>query len=102
MIKRDDCVKLYEVGDTLYKVGKNGITKITIVKIDQYPHCVYRDNLGNSYFNHTIAKSCFKTQEEAEKEELRRTNVAAKRLLLKEYETTLNERLNLTDHYIVK
>lgn len=102
MIRQDDCVKLYDVGDTLYKVGRSGITKITIVRIDQYPHYVYRDDLGNSYFNHTITKSCFKTKEEAEKEELRRANVATKRLLLKEYETTLNERLNLTDHYIVK
>ena len=43
MKKIDDCIKLCNIGDKFYKVTKNGIIPITIVKIDQYPHCVYRD-----------------------------------------------------------
>ena len=61
--KTDETIELCKVGDTLYRVGKHGITKITIIEIDHFPHCVYRDDQGHSYFNHTMEKSCFKTKE---------------------------------------
>lgn len=97
-----DYEKLYDVGDVLYKVTKNGIKEITIVDIRQYPHYVYEDNYGTSYFNHNIGKSCFKTREEAEKEIIRRDNIAKKREMLKEYERKINEELGIINHLIIK
>lgn len=101
-MKKDETIELCEVGDILYKVGKRGITKITILEIDHFPHCVYRDDQGNSYFNHTLEKSCFKTKEAAEREMFRRACIAKKRILLKNYEKELNVRFSLEDHFIVK
>ena len=99
---KDDCVKLYDIGDKLFRIGKNGIEEITIIEIDQYPHYVYRDDRGHSYFNHNIVKSCFKTEKEAKEEVYRRLRVAEKRQKLKEYERLLNEELRLEGHFIVK
>lgn len=39
----DPCVKLCEVGDVLFRVGRNKIYKVVISEIKQYPHYVYRD-----------------------------------------------------------
>lgn len=102
MFKTDDYIKLCDVGDMLYRVSKNGIELIRITKIDQYPHYIYKDDNGKSYFNHTLVKSCFKTEEEAEEEIRKRKSIAEKRRLLKEYERKLNEKFNIKDHYIVK
>lgn len=49
-MKKMDTVKLYDIGDKLYRVGKYGIDLITIIDIQQYPHYVYRDDKGHSYF----------------------------------------------------
>ena len=100
--KAEDCIRLCEIGDILYRVGKHGIEKITITQIHQYPHCVYKDNQGHSYFNRNINKTCFKTEKEAEEEMQKRDRIIEKRKLLKEYEKELNEKLNIVDHYIVK
>lgn len=101
--RRDnDYIKLYNKGDVLYRVGKYGIEKITIIDVESYPHYVYRDNKGRSYFNHSIVKSCFKTRKEAEAETQKRQNITKKRQMLKEYERKLNKELNIIDHYIVK
>lgn len=100
--KENDYVKLYNIGDVLYRVGKYGIEEVTIIKIDQFPHYVYRDDHGHSYFNHNIVKTCFKTKEEADNELYRRERVKEKRQRLKEYEELLNEKLNLEGHFIVK
>lgn len=100
--KADETIESCEVGDILYRVGKHGITKITIIEIDHFPHCVYRDDQGHSYFNHTMEKSCFKTKEEAEREVFRRECITKKRTLLKNYEEELNKRFCLEDHFIVK
>lgn len=91
-----------KVGDVLYRVGKYGIDKITIIKIDHYPHSVYRDDHGHSYFDRTIHKSCFKTLEEAEKEVQKRKNIVKKRNKLKEYEIKLNQELGIENHFIIK
>ena len=91
-----------KVGDVLYRVGKYGIDKITIIAIDHYPHSVYRDDHGHSYFDRTIHKSCFKTLEEAEKEVQKRKNIVEKRNKLKEYEIKLNQELGIENHFIVK
>jgi hypothetical protein len=104
MQTRSDCEQLCEVGDTLYRVGArtNSIQRIKIVRIEHYPHCVYRDDAGHSYFNRSLSKSCFKTEEDAEAELHRREAIVSKRKLLKEYEVELNKILGLEDHYIIK
>lgn len=102
-MKEMDTVKLYDIGDKLYRVGKYGIDLITIIDIQQYPHYVYRDDKGHSYFNHNIVKSCFRTMKEAEEEIRNRTLIAKKKQMLKEYERKLNKELNISkEHYIVK
>lgn len=95
-------VQLYKVGDFLYKVSRDKITKIMITDIRKYPHIVYRDNNNTSYFNRSIVKSCFKTYEEAEQELERQRNIKKKREMMKEYERKLNEELNISNHFIVK
>lgn len=70
--------------------------------IKHYPHCVYKDDYGHSYFNDTISKSCFKTEEEATQEIERREKILEKKKLLKKYEVELNERFNIKNHFIVK
>lgn len=100
--RENDYVKLYNIGDVLYRVGKYGIEEVTIIEIDQFPHYVYRDDHGHSYFNHTIVKTCFKTKEEAEQEVHRRENIIEKRKLMRQYEIELNKKFNLVNHFIVK
>lgn len=95
-------IDLCEVGDILYKVGKKGIKVITITDIRHYPHTVYEDDAGYSYFNRSIIKSCFNTKEEAEKEVQRLYNIQEKRKRLKEYEEKLNQELGIVNHYIIK
>lgn len=99
----DDTIQLCEVGDVFYKLGKDlTIKKITIAKVIKYAHYVYRDTEGTSYFNRSIKKLCFKTEEEAEEEQWRRERIQEKKQRLKEYEELLNEKLRLEGHFIVK
>lgn len=98
-----DCRELCKVGDVVYRLAKSGIEAITITKIEHYPHTVYRgENKHQSYFNRAFGKSLFQTKEEAEAELQRREKIAGKKLLLQNYERTLNEELNLEGHFIVK
>ena len=91
------------IGDKLFRVGRDGIDEVRIIRVDSYPtHCVYKDDHGHSYFDHTINKSCFKTLEEAEKEVQKRQNILKKRKLLKEYEIQLNYEMGIENHFIVK
>lgn len=100
---KENEMDLCEVGDVVYRLTKTGVEPITITKIEHYPHTVYRgENKHQSYFNRAFGKSIFKTKEEAEAEVERREKIAGKKLLLKNYERTLNEELNLGDHFIVK
>lgn len=98
----DATEELYQEGDILYRVGRDGVDKVTIIKVKHYPHCVYKDDHGHSYFNHNIEKSCFKTLEEAENEVQKRKNINIKRKKLKEYELSLNEEMHIENHFIVK
>lgn len=102
-LKDNDHIKMCDIGDKFYRIAKDGIVTVIIKEIEDYKtHYVYRDESGHSYFNHTMAKSCFKTKEEAEAEIQRRKNIAEKRKILKEYEKELNKKLNIVDHYIIK
>lgn len=100
--KSEDCIKLLDIGEKVYRVGKNGIEIITIIKTDQYPHYVYKDNEGRSYFNRALGTTLFKTEEEAEEEIRRRKCIREKRQLLREYERELNIKMNIVNHTIVK
>lgn len=95
-------MELCNEGDVMYKVCKTGVDKIIITKIEHHPHCVYRDNRGNHYFNRNINTSCFKTLEEAEKEFTKRELITKKRKMLKEYEEKLNNELGIENHFIIK
>lgn len=98
----DDNEQLCEVGDVLYKVYKDRVKKIIIMKVKQLPHFVYIDDYGTSYFNRAIRKSCYKTFEEASLAADKNVNIAKKRELLKEYEREINKTFNLENHYIIK
>ena len=112
-MKNEDKIQLCEIGDNLFRVSKMYKSDelyvepivITVAEFTGGPsfgHWYYRDNKGRSYFNRNINKSCFKTEEEAKQEIIRRNNVLLKRKMLKSYERKLNEELNIGDHYIVK
>ena len=91
------------VGDTVYRLSKNGIMEKKKAKIDHYPHAVYRlENWPESYFERAFGKTLFLTLEDANKAVQNKINIAEKRKLLKEYETELNKRFGLTDHRIIK
>ena len=98
----DAYTKLCEVGDVLFKVSKNKISRIVITKIDACPHYVYYDDQRNMYFNRNIVKSCFKTIEEAEKELNKQDLIRKKKTELKKYEKQLNQEYGIDDHYIIK
>ena len=55
------------VGDTVYRLSKNGIVETKIAKIDHYPHAVYRlEGCYESYFDRAFGKTIFLTREKAE------------------------------------
>ena len=111
-MKETDNIQLCEVGDKFYRVCKIYkkqewyLDEITIVEAkhvsSRFGHWYYHDDKGRCYFNRNIRSSCYKTQEEGEKEIQRRKNLIKKRELLKEYERKLNEELNIGNHYIIK
>ena len=104
MNREVDKIKQCEEGDIYYKIKKNEVVQIQIVKITYHDlgHYAYRDTYDERYFGRSFGTSLFKTREEAEKELYRRERVKEKRLRLKEYEKSLNEKLNLEGHFIVK
>ena len=91
------------VGDTVYRLSKNGIVETKIAKIDHYPHAVYRlEGCYESYFDRAFGKTIFLTLEDANKAMQNKISVAEKRKLLKEYERELNEKFGLEGHFIIK
>lgn len=91
------------VGDTVYRLSKNGISETKVIRIDHYPHAVYRlAGLNDSYFEKAFGKTLFLSMEDANKAILRKNNIQEKRQLLKEYERELNMKLDLSDHFIIK
>lgn len=98
-----DTEELCKEGDTLYRLSKNGIAEVTVLKIEHYPHSVYKLSGGrDSCFNRAFGKTIFKTYEEANRARHIKSDIIKKREMLKEYETKLNEQLGLGDHRIIK
>lgn len=92
-----------KVGDTVYRLSKNGITETKVIEIEHYPHAVYKlAGWADSYFDRAFGKTLFLTMEDANNAVRAKANIAEKRRLLKEYERELNEKLNLENHFIVK
>ena len=80
----------------MYRLSKNGIMETKIVKIDHYPHAVYRlDGWPESYFERAFGKTLFLTLEDANKAVQDKVNIAEKGKVLKEAETEPNKRLEL-------
>lgn len=91
------------VGDTVYRLSKNGIMETTVIAIDHYPHAVYKlAGWADSYFDRAFGRTIFLTMEDANKAVQTKENIAKKREMLKEYETELNEKLGLENHRIIK
>lgn len=105
-MKYEDEIKMCEEGDIFYIVYKENIIQIKITKVehcligDVINHYIYRDNLGNNYFNRNINKIIFKSKEDAEKSFEKKKLIIEKRNLLKKYEKELNDKLGLKDHII--
>lgn len=99
-----DKIKQCEEGDIYYKIKKDKVIQVEIVKITYHDlgHYSYKDTLGERYFGHSFGTSLFKTEKEADNELYRRERVREKRQRLKEYEELLNEKLDLEGHFIVK
>lgn len=92
-----------KVGDTVYRLSKNGITEAKVVRIDHYPHAVYKlEGWMDSYFDRAFGRTLFFTMEDANNAIRTRENIAKKREMLKRYETELNEKFGLENHKIVK
>lgn len=91
------------VGDTVYRLSKNGISETKVIEIEHYPHAVYKlAGWNDSYFERAFGKTLFLSMEDANKAILRKNNIQEKRQLLKEYERELNMKLDLGDHFIIK
>ena len=92
-----------KVGDTVYRLSKNGITETKVIEIEHYPHAVYKlEGWHDSYFDRAFGKTLFLTMEEANNAVCRKADIAKKRKMLKEYEAKLNEEFGISDHFIVK
>lgn len=92
-----------KVGDTVYRLFKNGIMETKVIRIDHYPHAVYKlENCNDSYFERAFGKTLFLTIDDANRAIQTKENIAKKREMLKEYETELNEKLGLENHRIIK
>lgn len=102
--KEEDNVKLCDVGDKLYRVGRYEIKEIIITRVERQSlgHYVYKDDHGNVYFSHTLRRSCFKTKEDAEKVFQTKMLISKKREMLREYEQKLNQDLGITGHWYIK
>lgn len=92
-----------KVGDTVYRLSKNGIMETKVVRIDHYPHAVYKlEGWMDSYFDRAFGRTLFLTMEDANNAIRARENIAKKREMLKQYETELNEKFGLENHRIIK
>lgn len=93
--------QLFNVGDELYAVTKDGPSKVVITDVERASlgHYIYRAG-KRTYFNRTFGKTLFKTEEECKYAIWRINTIKEKRQLLKEYEEKLNAVLSLSDHHI--
>lgn len=93
--------QLFNVGDELYAITKDGPTKVVITNVERADlgHYIYRAG-KRTYFNRTFGKTLFKKEKECWNAVWRMETIEEKRQLLKQYEEVLNKKLNLSDHHI--
>ena len=93
--------QLFNVGEELYAITKDGPTKVVITDVERADlgHYIYRAG-KRTYFNRTFGKTLFKTEEECKHAIWRINTIKEKRQLLKQYEERLNAVLSLSDHNI--
>lgn len=93
--------QLFNVGDELYAVTKDGPSKVVITDVEraELGHYIYKAG-KRTYFNRNFEKTLFKEEKECWNAIWRIETIKEKRQMLKEYEEVLNEKLNLSDHHI--
>lgn len=93
--------QLFNIGDELYSITKDGPTKVIITDVEraELGHYIYKAG-KRAYFNRNFGKTLFRTEEECNHAIWRIEIIKEKRQMLKEYEEVLNEKLNLSDHHI--
>ena len=93
--------QLFNIGDELYAITKDGMQKIVITDVERADlgHYIYRAG-KRTYFNRTFGKTLFKTEEECKHAIWRINAIKEKRRLLKEYEEKINAVFSLSDHHI--
>ena len=102
--KESNHIKQCQVGDKFYRIMKNRIVPIQIMRVTHHElgHYTYEDDLNYTHRGSAFGSSLFRTKEECEEELRRRQNIREKRKLMKEYETELNRKFGLEDHFIIK
>ena len=93
--------QLFNIGDELYAVTKDGPSKVVITNVERADlgHYIYRAG-KRTYFNRNFEKTLFRTEEECKSAIWRINTIKEKRKLLKWYEERINATLSLSDHHI--
>ena len=93
--------QLFNIGDELYAITKDGLTKVVITDVEraELGHYIYKAG-KRTYFNRNFGKTLFKTEEECNHAIWRIEIIKEKRRLLKQYEEMLNTSFGLSDHHI--
>ena len=93
--------QLFNIGDELYAITKDGCSKVVITDVEraELGHYIYKAG-KRTYFNRNFGKTLFKAEEDCKHAIWRIEIIKEKRRLLKQYEEVLNKKLNLLDHHI--
>lgn len=93
--------QLFNIGDELYAITKDGATKVIITSLEraELGHYIYKAG-KRTYFNRNYGKTLFRTEEECKHAIWRINTIKEKRQLLKQYEEMLNTSFGLSDHHI--
>ena len=93
--------QLFNIGDELYAITKDGPAKVVITDVEraELGHYIYKAG-KRTYFNRNFRKTLFRTEEECKHAIWRIEIIKEKRRLLKQYEEMLNTSFGLSDHHI--
>ena len=93
--------QLFNIGDELYAVTKDGPAKVVITDVEraELGHYIYKAG-KRAYFNRNFGKTLFRTEEECKHAIWRINTIKEKSRLLKLYEEMLNNSFGLSDHHI--
>ena len=93
--------QLFNIGDEIYAVTKDGCSKVVITDVEraELGHYIYKAG-KRTYFNRNFGKTLSKTEEECKYAIWRIEIIKEKRRLLKQYEEMLNTSFGLSDHHL--